>query len=130
MTLTCFVIHLDFFFLMQSFFVFLWPLVSGVMLLPTGQEYLGLIHCSAVGLLSRGEFLHYVCGLGKLCALMRFKTGNSCYYSVQTRLHPKNLKIKIYKTIILPVRLYGCEVWSLTSKEECRLRVFENRFLR
>jgi hypothetical protein len=40
------------------------------------------------------------------------------------------LKIKIYKTIILPVVLYGCETWSLTLREECRLRVFENRLLR
>jgi hypothetical protein len=37
------------------------------------------------------------------------------------------LKIKIYKTITLPVVLYGCETWSLTLREECRLRVFENR---
>jgi hypothetical protein len=36
----------------------------------------------------------------------------------------------IYKTIILPVVLYGCETWSLTSREEHRLRVFENRVLR
>ena len=42
----------------------------------------------------------------------------------------KNLKIKIYRTIILPVVLYGCETWSLTLREECRLRVFENRVLR
>jgi hypothetical protein len=42
----------------------------------------------------------------------------------------KNLKIRIYKTIILPVVLYGCETWSLTLKEEHRLRVFENRVLR
>ena len=42
----------------------------------------------------------------------------------------KNLKIKIYKTIILPVVLYGCETWSLTIREEHRLRVFENRILR
>ena len=40
------------------------------------------------------------------------------------------MKIKIYKTIILPVVLYGCEAWSLTLREECRLRVFENRILR
>jgi hypothetical protein len=40
------------------------------------------------------------------------------------------LKIKIYKTIILPVLLYGCEAWSLTIREECRLRSFENRILR
>jgi hypothetical protein len=42
----------------------------------------------------------------------------------------KNSKIKIYRTIILPVVLYGCETWSLTLREECRLRVFENRVLR
>ena len=66
----------------------------------------------------------------------RLKARNSCYYSVQTllssRLLSKNLKIKIYKTIILPVVLYGCETWSLTLKEECMLRVpvFENRILR
>jgi hypothetical protein len=41
----------------------------------------------------------------------------------------RNVKVKIYKTIILPV-LYGCETWSLTSREEHRLRVFENRLLR
>ena len=42
----------------------------------------------------------------------------------------KKLKIKIYRTIILPVVLYGCDNWSLTLREECRLRVFENRVLR
>jgi hypothetical protein len=42
----------------------------------------------------------------------------------------KNLKIKIYRTIILPVTLYGCETWLLTLKEKRRLRVFENRVLR
>ena len=42
----------------------------------------------------------------------------------------KNLKIKIYSTIILPVVLYGCETWSLTLREECRLRMCENRLLR
>jgi len=42
----------------------------------------------------------------------------------------KNLKIKIYRTIILPAVLYGCETWSLTLREEHRLRVFENRVLR
>jgi len=36
------------------------------------------------------------------------------------------LKIKIYRTIILPVVLYGCETWSLTLTEECRLTVFKN----
>ena len=42
----------------------------------------------------------------------------------------KKLKIKIYRTIILPVVLYGCENWSLTLREERRLRVFENKVLR
>jgi len=41
----------------------------------------------------------------------------------------KKLKIKIYRTIILPVVLYGCETWLLTLREERRLRVFENRVL-
>ena len=60
----------------------------------------------------------------------RLKAGNSCYYSVQTllpsRLLSKNFKIKIYKTIILPVVLYGCETWSITLREECRIlrRIF------
>jgi hypothetical protein len=42
----------------------------------------------------------------------------------------KIVKIRIYRTIILPVVLYGCGTWSLTLREECRLRVFENRVLR
>jgi hypothetical protein len=42
----------------------------------------------------------------------------------------RNLKIKIYRTIILPVVLYGCETLSLTLREKRRLRVFENRVLR
>ena len=42
----------------------------------------------------------------------------------------KNLKIKIYRTIILPVVLYGCETWSSTLREKRKLRVFENRVLR
>jgi hypothetical protein len=42
----------------------------------------------------------------------------------------KNVKIRVYETIILPVALYGCETWSLTLREEHRLRVFENRVLR
>ena len=46
------------------------------------------------------------------------------------RLLSKNLKIKIYRTIILPIVLYGCETWSLTLLEERRLRVFQNMVLR
>ena len=41
-----------------------------------------------------------------------------------------HLKIKIYRNLILPVVLYGCETWLLILREECRLRVFENRVLR
>jgi len=64
----------------------------------------------------------------------RLKSGNSCYHSVQNLLSSsllsKNLKIKLYRTIILPVALYGCETWSLTLREECRRRMLENRVLR
>jgi hypothetical protein len=64
----------------------------------------------------------------------RLNSGNACYYSVQNLLSSclisKNLKIKMYRTVILPVVLYGCETWSLTLREECRLRVFENSVLR
>jgi len=42
----------------------------------------------------------------------------------------KNIKIKIYRTIILPVALYGCETWSLNLREGRRLRVLKNRVLR
>jgi hypothetical protein len=42
----------------------------------------------------------------------------------------KNINIRIHKTIILPVLLYGCETWSLTLGEEHRLRVFKNRVLK
>ena len=49
---------------------------------------------------------------------------------MSSRLLSKNLKIKIYRTIILPVVLYGCEIWSLTLVEEKKLRVFENMVLR
>ena len=64
----------------------------------------------------------------------RLKLGNAYYYSVQnilsSSLLSKNLKIKICRSIILPVVLYGCETWSLTLRDKCRLRVFENRALK
>jgi hypothetical protein len=60
--------------------------------------------------------------------------GNACYHVVQhltsSCLLSKNVKIKIHETEILRVVLYGCETWSLTLKDECRLRVFENWVLR
>ena len=49
---------------------------------------------------------------------------------MSSSLLSKNIKIKIYRTVILRVVLYGCETWSLTLREERRLRVFENRVLR
>ena len=59
---------------------------------------------------------------------------NACYHSVQNILSfsllSKNLKIKIYRTIIWPLVLYGCETWSVILREDGRLRVFENRVLR
>jgi len=65
---------------------------------------------------------------------MSLKLGSACYYSVHyllsSSLLSKNLKIKIYRNIILPIVLYGCEILSLTLREERRLRVFENRVLR
>jgi PAS domain-containing protein len=64
----------------------------------------------------------------------RLNSGSVCYHSVQnvfpSRLLSKNIKIRIYKTIILPIVLYECETLSLTVREEHRLRVFENRVLR
>jgi hypothetical protein len=64
----------------------------------------------------------------------RINSGNACYHSVQCLLSYHLLsitvKVKIYKTIILPIVLRGCETWSLTLREEHRLRVFENRVLR
>jgi hypothetical protein len=64
----------------------------------------------------------------------RLKSENACYHSVQnlcsSRLLSKNLKIKISRTIILPVVLYGYETWSLTLRKEHRLMAFENRVLR
>ena len=64
----------------------------------------------------------------------RLRSGNACYHSVQnllsSRLLSRILKIKIYRTIIFPVVLYGCEAWSLTLREERKLRAFENMVLR
>ena len=64
----------------------------------------------------------------------RLKSGNACYHAVQNILFSsflsKILKIKIYRTIILPIVLYGCENWSLTLREKHKLRVFKNSVLR
>jgi hypothetical protein len=64
----------------------------------------------------------------------RLNSRNACYHSVQnlwfSTLLSRNTKINIYRTIIFPVVVYGCETLSLTLKEERRLRMFENRVLR
>ena len=64
----------------------------------------------------------------------RLQSGNTCCHLVQnilcSGLVSKNINIKIYRTVILRVVLYGCGTWSLTLREERRLRVFENRVLR
>jgi hypothetical protein len=49
---------------------------------------------------------------------------------LSSRLLSRNVKVKIYKTIILPVVMYGCEMWSVTLRKEPRLRVFEKRVVR
>jgi hypothetical protein len=63
----------------------------------------------------------------------RLNSGNSCNNSLQrllsSHLLSRNVQVKIYKTIILPVVLYGCETWSVTLRVEHRLRMFENRVL-
>jgi hypothetical protein len=64
----------------------------------------------------------------------KLNSGNACYRSDQSflssHLLSRNVKVKIYKTIILPDVSYGCESWSLTLREEQRLRMYEKRVLR
>jgi hypothetical protein len=71
---------------------------------------------------------------GRIFIKRRLNSGSACYHSVQnllsSRLLSKNVKVIIHKTIILPVVLCGCKTWSLTVREEHKLRVFENRVLR
>jgi hypothetical protein len=58
-------------------------------------------------------------------------SGKACYHSVQNLLsvilQSTNIKIKIHRTVILPVVSYGCDAWSLTLREERRQRVSEKR---
>jgi hypothetical protein len=62
----------------------------------------------------------------------KLNLGSACCHSVRNPLYHRLLfkNFKIYKTIILPFVLYGCETWSVALREEHRLRVFENRVLR
>jgi hypothetical protein len=63
----------------------------------------------------------------------RLNSGNACYHSVQSllpsRLLSRNVKVKIYITIMLSVVLCGCETWCVSLREESTLRVFVNRVL-
>jgi len=74
--------------------------------------------------LTNQNFMHEVIKIG-------INSVTACYYLAQNLLSyhfpPKNIKIKIYGTIILPVVLYGCKIWSLSVKEQYRLKVFKNR---
>ena len=64
----------------------------------------------------------------------KLHSGNACYFLVQNLLSScllsKNIKVQVYRTIILPFVLYGCDSWSPTVSEEHRLRVFRNRVVR
>jgi hypothetical protein len=71
----------------------------------------------------------HTCIGGNLIILTKLKS-SSVQNLLSSHLISKNLKIKIYKSVILPVVLYGCETWSLTLEEEHRLRVFEKSVLR
>jgi len=62
------------------------------------------------------------------------KSGNACYHSGQNLLSSSllsiNIKIKICRSIILPIALYGCKTWSLTLREESKMRMFEDKMLK
>ncbi|KAJ4445601.1 hypothetical protein ANN_12283 [Periplaneta americana] len=75
--------------------------------------------CKQTNLVQRNETSAGLANMVTDLGLTRFK-----------HLLSKNLKVRIYKTVILPVVLYGCETWTLTLREEQRLRVFENKVLR
>ncbi len=64
----------------------------------------------------------------------RMHSSNACFCAVngllKSKLLSKNVKVRVYKTIIMPVLLYGCETWALTKAHENRFRVFENKVLR
>jgi hypothetical protein len=65
---------------------------------------------------------------------MRIATGNRCYYGLQhlfrSRTVSRIVKIKIYKTIVKPIVMFGCEAWSMTEKDKTRLNMWEREILR
>ena len=77
----------------------------------------------------------YYCSFHLQCKIKnRLKSGNACYYSVQNLLSSsllfRNLKIKIYRITVFAVVLFRCDKWSLTLRDERRVRLFENRVFR
>jgi hypothetical protein len=60
---------------------------------------------------------------------MRIAAGNRCYYGLQQNSE-QNSKIKIYKTILKPVVMFGCEAWSMTEEDKTRLNMWERKILR
>ena len=86
----------------------------------------GKVHCLRTTLIYQNCFLEQ--------SKRRLNTGNACHWSVPNLLYvpllSKIIETEVYKTIIFPMVLYGCESWSLVLMEESRLRVFENRVLR
>ena len=115
-----------------------WPPATCIVLGIYSLDHL-LVYTSSVSLSRVEEFKYLGTTLTNQNSIAeeiksRLRSGNACYYSVQNllslRLLSKNLKIKICRTIILPIVLYGCETWSLTLREERKLRVFENKVLR
>jgi hypothetical protein len=100
-----------------------------------GDSTVSVIYASVIhirGLIN--IFVDIDCFLIYSIVLFLLSSGNVCYHSVHSilssRLLSKKLKMRIYKTIILPVVLYWYQTWSLTLREERRLRVFENKVLR
>ena len=78
----------------------------------------------------RHAIMQLLCYCPVPCKFNAVHTSFNITMLLTSRLLSKNLKIKIYRTIILPVVLYGCEAWSLTLLQERKLRVFENMVLR
>jgi hypothetical protein len=83
-----------------------------------GERVSGILWAKTLSVYFKNGFLSNLLGYHSVHSLL------------SSRLLSGNVKVKIYKTIILPVVLYGCETWSVTLTEEHRLRVFENRVLR
>ncbi|KAJ4440742.1 hypothetical protein ANN_08966 [Periplaneta americana] len=75
-----------------------------------------------------------MCKINPVSIIISHLPSRPCYYSVEKHLSSsllsKDLKVRIYETVILPVVLYGCETWTLTLREEHMLMVFENKVLR